>query len=78
MKKIYSIYDTIAEEFGSVMIFNNDNQAIRYYDMMCDKSATDFEKSGMRFNKSELVLYCLGDLDVSNCSKVDMFSKEAD
>ena len=32
IKQIYSIYDSVADEFGAPVIFNNDAQACRAFD----------------------------------------------
>ena len=56
VKSMYTIFDKVAKEMGPIMVFNNDNQAMRVW-------PTAFENSKNR--KEDFILVRLGNIDVN-------------
>lgn len=61
--RIYSIRDTVAEEFGPVFTCKNDNVALRNFAQVIEKN---------NLKKDEFVCYCLGTVDYET-GKVEGF-----
>lgn len=64
---VYSIYDSVAEQYGPVFNCNNDGVAIRNY-----KQALD----SVKYSQDDWILYCLGTFEDETgvIDKSDMFN----
>jgi len=70
MKKLYVIYDKVAEESGPIFEAKNDGTALRNYNIFMQKTSPD--------NLADYELYCVGEIDhetnfvTGNLSNVDV------
>lgn len=57
--KVYALKDVVVGSFKSLLIFNNDNEAVRSMKFACN-SVND-----LTLNCDDLQLWCLGEYDVN-------------